>query len=152
MKKQVFEKLWKSRKMILSDQGKGRAYALVSFDKSSMEKDVIPGTPFRKFEAVPQSRPSPRKQNTSQDFDSYRDTLFDYPLIVKPGIPAGSPFPSRIPASVSPRKTLKKSLNRYLPAKPKASAWVWPSAKPSLRGTAAASRYKARKTKAQPLQ
>lgn len=58
------------------------SFELVTFAADDMQ-GAIAGTPFRKFESVPQKRESRRKQNDSLGFDPYVDTLFDYPSITK---------------------------------------------------------------------
>ena len=83
MDKNLFEKLVKIRNTIISTSNNTTKYKLAQFDNSSMAKDLIEGTPFRFFEAVPQNRDSKRKQNNTTSFDQYRDTLFDYPIVVK---------------------------------------------------------------------
>jgi len=57
-------------------------FELVTFKSDDM-RGAIGGTPFRKFESVPQTKESKRKQNDSPNFDPYVDTVFDYPSIVK---------------------------------------------------------------------
>ena len=81
----LFEKLMEIRNTIIffDKDTKKYTYKLAMFDNTSMAKDAIVGSPFRYFEAVPQKRASKRKQNNTMAFDPYRDTLFDYPLIVK---------------------------------------------------------------------
>jgi len=58
-------------------------YRLAKLQGTEMDRDAIPGTPFRVFECVPQTKPSRRKINNALDFDPYQHTLFDYPIIVK---------------------------------------------------------------------
>ena len=85
MENKLLERLKNVRNSILSlDQiTNERKYHLVDFDKTYMDKNALPGTPFRCFESVPVGRPSKRKQNDDMSFDPYVDTLFDYPLIVR---------------------------------------------------------------------
>jgi hypothetical protein len=71
------------RKGAISLENGARAYLLADFTETSMQKDAIPGSPFRAFESVPQGRQSKRKQNDTLEFDAYSDTLFDYPIVVK---------------------------------------------------------------------
>ena len=82
MNDRFFDRLLKIRNTTVRREGEVLKYRLVSFTKSTMAKDAIPGTPFRTFQSVPQGRVSKRKQNDTMSFDPYVDTLFDYPLIV----------------------------------------------------------------------
>ncbi|MHC4084968.1 MAG: hypothetical protein ACYSWZ_09920 [Planctomycetota bacterium] len=85
MDTKFFEKLMDIRETILSvnKDNKEYTYKLAQFDNTSMAKDCIIGTPFRYWESVPQKKTSKRKQNNTMAFDPYKDTLFDYPLVVK---------------------------------------------------------------------
>jgi organic radical activating enzyme len=83
MDKKLFKELVEIRNAIISINNNTIKYKLAQFDNSSMAKDLIVDTPFRYFEAVPQNRDSKRRQNNTTSFDPHRDTLFDYPIIIK---------------------------------------------------------------------
>ena len=83
MSDQFLQEILGSRGHVLSVQEDGQtAYELAEFKGTSMEDDALWGTPFRRFETVPQGRESSRKQNDSLQFDPHTDTLFDYPMVV----------------------------------------------------------------------
>lgn len=82
MKVELLNELLKAHEKCVNLQGQVPAIELVTFESGDM-LGAVAGTPFRKFESVPQKKESKRKQNDSIAFDPYLDTLFDYPNIVK---------------------------------------------------------------------
>lgn len=79
----LLKRLIEVRKNIIKFENGKRRYKLAQFDNTYMEKDCIVNTPFRCFEAVPQGKPSSRRQNDNAAFDPYEHTVFDYPLVIK---------------------------------------------------------------------
>lgn len=89
MKPEILDQLLKAHEKCVGLDGDLLTFDLVTFKSNDMQ-GAIAGTPFRKFESVPQKRESKRKQNDTMSFDPYLDTLFDYPSVVKRNL--GSPL------------------------------------------------------------
>lgn len=85
MNSALVDKLIEVRKSMLRYDSSEEVYKyhLADFSSTERVRYAIPDSPFRAFPSVPQDYSSKRKQNNTIAFDPYRDTLFDYPLVVK---------------------------------------------------------------------